>query len=219
MHKPLNEARGEGDPAKENLPVPAGHVAPKVWGVEFAPRPRAVYAAGGIGGTAVLALLAVLAAMDGAFLVTFFPLAILAFLTTSFVRQALAGSENVPKQIGNDVNSVRATRLAAVLSTAGRPMTVEALAKTLTWTSEAVVSGLRVLENDGRLFEDLDLDSGHWVYRLEGAPSTQKDVQVHSLEERIAQAVQAAETTGVPHRVEQEETAPAHAAQPAEYSR
>ena len=66
----------------------------------------------------------------------------------------------------DDLARTRGLRVAAVLSTSDEPLTVEGLAVRLSWTEDAVVGGLKQLQQEGRLVEDLDLDTGHWNYRL-----------------------------------------------------
>lgn len=64
------------------------------------------------------------------------------------------------------LRAMRATRIAALLSTTSEPITVERIATLLGWTEPAVVTGLGHLVREGRAHEDLDLSSGHWVYSL-----------------------------------------------------
>lgn len=67
---------------------------------------------------------------------------------------------------GDRVAETRGLRVAAALSASDRALTVEDLATCLVWTEDAVIGGLQRLEEEGRLIEDLDLDSGHWNYGL-----------------------------------------------------
>ncbi len=77
-----------------------------------------------------------------------------------------AGSRARPSLALPEAHELRATRIAALLSTAVSPLGVERIAAALGWTEDAVVTGLGVLIERERVREDLDLDTGHWVYAL-----------------------------------------------------
>lgn len=86
----------------------------------------------------------------------------------------------------DEVDGIRAKRLAAALSRAPGPVTVEQIGAELRWTEEAVIRGLARLREDARVTEDVDLESGHFVYtlvRVEAADA------VDDLERRIAEAI------------------------------
>lgn len=60
----------------------------------------------------------------------------------------------------------RARRVAAVLAQHG-DATFERLLAQLRWTEQAMVDALVYMKDAGMVVEDLDLDSGEWVYRLQ----------------------------------------------------
>jgi hypothetical protein len=84
----------------------------------------------------------------------------------SAVMARRAGVPGQPALASTEVRALRATRIAALLGTSTEPMTVERIAALLGWTEPAVVTGLGHLVRERRVQEDLDLDSGHWVYFL-----------------------------------------------------
>lgn len=61
----------------------------------------------------------------------------------------------------------RASRVRAHLLSASSAETVEEIARALGWSNEAVAAGLVELVARGQVAEDIDLDSGHWLYRLD----------------------------------------------------
>ncbi len=63
------------------------------------------------------------------------------------------------------VMAERARRVMAVLGHAG-PSTFERILAQLRWTDKALVETLVALRDSGAVIEDLDLDSGEWVYRV-----------------------------------------------------
>jgi predicted lipid-binding transport protein (Tim44 family) len=70
----------------------------------------------------------------------------------------------------------RARRVAQVLE-AGGQATFEVLLSRLSWTEKALIEALVHMKNTGAVEEDLDLDSGQWVYRVQeqdmvGSPAT-----------------------------------------------
>ncbi len=65
----------------------------------------------------------------------------------------------------------RSRRLRALLSEPGVPaggVTFEYLVRSSRWVQDAVLSTLLAMKNSGEVVEDLDLDTGQWVYRLSG---------------------------------------------------
>ena len=55
----------------------------------------------------------------------------------------------------------------------GRPQaTFEEIAQALRWTESALVETLVHMKQTGALEEDLDLDSGQWIYRMQTATET-----------------------------------------------
>lgn len=84
----------------------------------------------------------------------------------SAVMARWAGVAGQPALASTELGALRATRIAALLAAATEPMTIERIAALIGWTEPAVVTGLGHLVREGRAHEDLDLDSGHWVYSL-----------------------------------------------------
>jgi len=60
----------------------------------------------------------------------------------------------------------RARRVHAVLAQGGA-MTFEGLLARLRWMERALVEALVAMKDSGDVMEDLDLDTGEWVYRLQ----------------------------------------------------
>lgn len=58
----------------------------------------------------------------------------------------------------------RSKRISVLLSSAGRPLTYEALVDGTRWTRDAVLDTLLFMKERGEVAEDLDLDTGEWVY-------------------------------------------------------
>jgi hypothetical protein len=91
--------------------------------------------------------------------------------------RALSASEQV-------VLRERSRRIRAILAESRAPLTFERLVEVTRWTSEAVLSALLFMKERGELVEDLDLDTGEWVYvaqEVEGVPGTAPSLM---LEER-----------------------------------
>ena len=65
----------------------------------------------------------------------------------------------------------RSRRLRSILSgpdIPGAGVTFEHLVRATRWVQDAVLSTLLAMKNSGEVIEDLDLDTGQWVYRLSG---------------------------------------------------
>jgi len=80
----------------------------------------------------------------------------------------------------------RSKRIIAVLEKSGRPLTFEALVDSTRWTRDAVLDTLLFMKEHGDVAEDLDLDTGEWVYSpdtSDGVPGTPVSLM---LEERRA---------------------------------
>jgi len=112
----------------------------------------------------------------------------------------------------DEVDGIRAKRLAAALSRAPGPVTVEQICAELRWTEDAVIRGLAKLREDARIAEDVDLDSGHFVYTLQRVDPADA---VDDLERRIAAALAEADAHAesredVPMGAPQGMNAPAH---------
>lgn len=59
----------------------------------------------------------------------------------------------------------RARRIRRIMHEGGGAWTFELLQARLGWTERAVVEALIYMRDRGELVEDLDLDTGKWVYR------------------------------------------------------
>ena len=130
-----------------------------------------VAAAGGVG--AILAILLALMTSIFLFLIPVPGLLLLsmAALFLAIRRKRPESSQEATEEISlSQVAIERRTRVFNLLSSADEPMTVERLQEELKWTEEALLSALRALLAQERITEDLDLDSGHWVYQLATAP-------------------------------------------------
>lgn len=84
------------------------------------------------------------------------------------------------------VTAERTRRVHAVLSRTGAS-TFERLLGQLRWTERALVETLLSMKDAGSVIEDLDLDTGEWIYRLQytdaigsAGPMTLADRQQHS---------------------------------------
>lgn len=86
----------------------------------------------------------------------------------------------------SEVATQRRLRLFLHLQEQG-PLTIEALQEELQWTQEALFSALQGLLQQERIREDLDLETGHWIYELVDEPMTLDfhDPKALPLEERI----------------------------------
>ncbi|MCA9707883.1 MAG: hypothetical protein KDK70_18670 [Myxococcales bacterium] len=71
----------------------------------------------------------------------------------------------LPPASPSTVIAERARRVSAVLSTTGEDFTFERLLDVLRWTEPALLETLVAMKEAGQLIEDLDLDTGEWVYR------------------------------------------------------
>jgi hypothetical protein len=76
-------------------------------------------------------------------------------------RRALPAATATPEVIAE-----RARRVARVLESGGQA-TFEQLVARLRWTEKALIEALVHMKNAGAVEEDLDLDSGQWVYRVQ----------------------------------------------------
>ena len=83
----------------------------------------------------------------------------------------------------------RARRVTQVLES-GRQATFEGLLAQLHWTEKALIETLVEMKNTGAVEEDLDLDSGQWVYRVQepdlvGSPAGPTLDERHALHTRL----------------------------------
>lgn len=75
-------------------------------------------------------------------------------------RSVLEEAPDIP----DEVLQLRASQIVAALGAADRPVSVEWLMESLTWTESAVVTGLRHLVEEDRVREELDIETGQWTY-------------------------------------------------------
>jgi predicted lipid-binding transport protein (Tim44 family) len=76
-------------------------------------------------------------------------------------RRALPAASATPEVIAE-----RSRRVARVLESGGQA-TFEELVARLRWTEKALIEALVHMKNVGAVEEDLDLDTGQWVYRVQ----------------------------------------------------
>lgn len=159
-------ARGNADPSR---PAHDRECSPyQLLGMTLPALPAGVYwGLSAIGLAAVVGSVALLPALlaQSVFLAMLLPPMLGLALGSAVIAQR-AGSSARPSLALPEAHELRATRIAALLSTAVSPLGVERIAAALGWTEDAVVTGLGVLIERERVREDLDLDTGHWVYAL-----------------------------------------------------
>lgn len=157
-------------PAAPSRPAHDRNSAPyQLLGVPVPAWPASVYwALSALGGTAFVGMVALLPALlaqsASLALCTLLP-PLLGLALGSAVIARGAGRKR-PALASPETHALRATRIAALLSTSASPLGVERIAAALGWTEEAVVTGIGYLLARERVREDLDLDTGHWVYAL-----------------------------------------------------
>jgi hypothetical protein len=149
-----------------------GHPEHRLMGMDWPALPSAVYT-----GLGVISLVAA-TLMSGALLLGSFPQvaawALAALLPWVFLvgagglllgrRQPNAPGLAEPPTLKLMEN--RARQIAALLSRAENPMTVEQIAAGLKWTEDASVTGLKLLVVRQEVTEDLDLNDGAYTYAL-----------------------------------------------------
>lgn len=149
---------------------------------------------GHLGAGALLSVLAFALAMSatsGGSPALILPGLLLGFLSLPFFGAAVALTTPVAPADGiAPVDRVRADHLRAALQRNGGKPTVEQIAAYLRWTVPAVAAGLRVLVDARELIEDVDLDTGEYIYYLTSALTEQ--ALGDDLERRIAEAARAA---------------------------
>jgi hypothetical protein len=139
--------------------------------VDRLPIPPSAMIAGGLG-------LAALGALFATFVSTGFIGAVLFGGMLTFgggvaflgVRKRRGPPDNTPQAptVDPHVLAERGRRVHAVLARGGSA-TFERLLAQLRWTERALVETLIAMKDSGAIIEDLDLDSGEWVYRVQGA--------------------------------------------------
>jgi hypothetical protein len=142
--------------------------------VERLPIPPGAMIAGGLG-------LAALGALFAAFVSTGFIGAVLfgGMLTfgggVAFLGMRKRQGISVPRPpttptVDPHVLAERGRRVHALLARGGSA-TFERLLAQLRWTERALVETLVAMKDSGTVVEDLDLDTGEWVYRVSGGDS------------------------------------------------
>lgn len=87
----------------------------------------------------------------------------LAFLGVLKRKDRAAQPKALPPASSTTVLAERARRIGSVLDAGDH--TFEQLLGKLRWTESALLEALVVMKDSGQVVEDLDLDSGEWVYR------------------------------------------------------
>lgn len=113
----------------------------------------------------------------------------MAFLGLTKRRAALRDVPPPPRALSASEHAVlkeRSRRIQAIFGVRGRPMTFEALVQATRWTRDAVLSTLVFMKERGEVVEDLDLDTGEWVYAPQDPESVPAAAPSLMLEERRA---------------------------------
>lgn len=128
---------------------------------------RPVIKMAGIGALVAATTLLVVAWAMG-FLLALFPMLVLFLIAIGTLwvgrRDDLFASDD--DMAMSEVELERRKRVAALLQASKKPLSVEELQAQLEWTDQALLSTLQLMLRKELLKEDLDLDSGHWVYTL-----------------------------------------------------
>ncbi|GEM_PF-2357176 len=99
------------------------------------------------------------------------------------------GTRGLPPPGGAELGVVRerSRRVRSVLERMNAALTYERLLSELRWTEVALLSALLHMKETGEIIEDLDLDTGEWIYRLQDpALARQAGTAQPMLEERQA---------------------------------
>lgn len=118
----------------------------------------------------------------------------LAFLGLTKRRTLARVTPSTPRALSASEHAVlkeRSRRIQAIFRQRGRPMTFEALVQATQWTRDAVLSTLVFMKERGEVLEDLDLDTGEWVYSPQDPESVPPVAPSLMLEERRALAERA----------------------------
>jgi hypothetical protein len=108
----------------------------------------------------------------------------LAFLGALKRKDRNAQPKALPPASASTVLMERARRIQSVLDTGDH--TFEQLLGKLRWTETALLEALVVMKDSGQVVEDLDLDSGEWVYRSIGGYGSYGSPGAMSLADRQA---------------------------------
>lgn len=89
-------------------------------------------------------------------------------------------------RVDPNVLAERCRRVKAILRRAEGPYTFERLVRDSKWTQAAMLSTLLHMKEQGEIIEDLDLDTGQWVYTLADGSEAPSAATSPMLEERQA---------------------------------
>jgi uncharacterized protein YneF (UPF0154 family) len=134
---------------------------------------------------------AMLSTLGGAAAMFILPALLVGFVSLPFFAAAVALTPaQAPPDGVKPVDRVRADHIRAVMQRNGGKPSVEQIANHLQWSIPAVAAGLRVLVDARELIEDVDLETGEYMYYL--TSSITPESVADDLEKRIAQAAAAA---------------------------
>lgn len=89
-----------------------------------------------------------------------------------------------PERIDPRVLAERCRRVRAILGRSGGPWTFERLVAESRWTQAAMLSTLLHMKDRGEIIEDLNLDTGEWVYSPADGSEAPRAATSPMLEER-----------------------------------
>lgn len=93
-----------------------------------------------------------------------------------------------PPRVDPHVLAERCRRVKAILRRVEGPTTFERLVRESKWTQAAMLSTLLHMKEQGEIIEDLDLDTGQWVYTLADGLEAPTTATSPMLEERQSKA-------------------------------
>ncbi|MCB9567607.1 MAG: hypothetical protein H6710_10425 [Myxococcales bacterium] len=158
------ERRGDAEPSRR----PASDL--RLW-AERAPFPWQAMVGGGLAMVAlgvVTAILTTWGFFGTAFLSSLLTMGGgLVFLGLYKRRALLRAAPPEPRALSASEHALlreRSRRIRTLIEEAGRPRTFEDLQAATRWTRDAVLDTLLFMKERGELSEDVDLDTGEWVY-------------------------------------------------------
>jgi catechol 2,3-dioxygenase-like lactoylglutathione lyase family enzyme len=211
MRKPLDQILAESQPSTALQPYRT------TLGMRLS---RQGHIGAGMGVAAAAFFLALASSGGGALAALLLPAILLGFLTLPFFGAAVAMTPPPEPPDGvTAVDRVRADHIRAAMARNGGKPTVEQIAWKLQWSVAAVAAGLRVLLQQREIIEDVDLETGEFMYYLTSAITPEN--LADDLERRIAQAARSAglpldEVTGTPAPELQAHTVQAQQYEPAQ---
>ena len=118
-----------------------------------------------------------------------------AFVVLGLIKRWSTGSPPAPAQpaarVDPRVLAERRRRVRAILQRGDGAYTFERLVRESKWTQAAMLSTLLHMKEQGEIVEDLNLDTGEWVYTLADGSEAAAAVTSPMLEERRAREEQA----------------------------